>query len=71
MHDPTTPELLDRETVMLAPAAAEVLGVQHRVTWVLAQAALTMTQVDLWHARLALKTLRRDQREAITAAAED
>ena len=26
---------------------------------------------DLWRARLAVKTLRRDQREAIAAAAED
>ncbi len=26
---------------------------------------------DLWHARLAVKTLRRDEREAIAAAAED
>jgi hypothetical protein len=29
-----------------------------------------MARVDLWHARLALKTLRADQREAIAAAAE-
>ncbi len=35
-----------------------------------ARAARTMDRVDLWHARLALKTLRRDQREAIAAAAE-
>ncbi len=30
-----------------------------------------MAKVDLWYARLAVKTLRRDQREAIAAAAED
>ncbi len=29
-----------------------------------------MAKVDLWHARLAVKTLRRGQREAIAAAAE-
>ncbi len=31
----------------------------------LAKASTTMAKVDLWHARLAVKTLRRDQREAI------
>ena len=30
-----------------------------------------MDRVDLWRARLALKCLRLDQREAIAAAAED
>ena len=30
-----------------------------------------MDKADLWHARLAVKTLRRDQREAIAEAAED
>jgi len=29
-----------------------------------------MSKADLWRARLALKTLRRDQREAIAEAAE-
>ena len=29
-----------------------------------------MAPADLWWARLALKTLRKDQREAIAAAAE-
>ncbi len=37
----------------------------------LAKAAITMAKVDLWHARLAVKTLRRDQREAIAEAGED
>ena len=32
---------------------------------------VTMAPADLWHARLAVKTLRLDQREAIAAAAED
>ncbi len=35
------------------------------------QAATTMARIDLWHAQLALKTLRRDQREAIAEAAEE
>ncbi len=30
-----------------------------------------MDRVDLWHARLALLTLRLDQRQAIAEAAED
>ncbi len=29
-----------------------------------------MDRIDLWHARLAMKTLRRDQREAIAAVEE-
>jgi hypothetical protein len=29
-----------------------------------------MDRVDLWHAQLAMKTLRRDQRQAIAEAAE-
>jgi len=33
-------------------------------------AAITMDRVDLWRARLALKCLRLDQREAIAAVAE-
>ncbi len=42
-----------------------------RVTKALAKASITMAKVDLWHARLAVKTLRRDQREAIAGASED
>ena len=61
----------ERETLELAAAgAARALGASHGATRALAQAATTMGKVDLWHARLALKTLRRDQREAIAAAAE-
>ncbi len=62
----------ERETLELAAAgAAQVLGPDHGVTKALAKASITMATVDLWHARLAVKTLRRDQREAIAEAAED
>ncbi len=54
-----------------APAgAAQVLGPDHGVTKALAKAAITMGRADMWKARLAIKTLRRDQREAIAEAAE-
>ncbi len=62
----------DRETLLLATAgAARVLGHDHGVTQALAKASITMASADLWQARLALKTLRRDQREAIVAATEN
>ncbi len=62
----------ERETLLLAAAgSAKVLGASHSATRALARAAATMDKVALWHARLALKTLRRDQREAIAQAAED
>jgi hypothetical protein len=68
-HDRRHPE---RDTLELAAAgAAKVLGPDHGVTKTLARAAITMDKVDLWHARLALKTLRRDQREAIAEATEN
>ena len=61
----------EQETLEMAAAgAAQVLGPEHSVTKALARASLTMATVDLWHARLALKTLRRDQREAIAEAAD-
>ncbi len=61
----------ERETLELAAAgAAKVLGLEHSVTKALARASLTLDKVDLWHARLAVKTLRKDQREAIAAAGE-
>ncbi len=61
----------ERETLELAAAgAARVLGVDHSVTKALARASITMAKVDLWKARLAVKTLRRDQREAIAEVAE-
>ncbi len=50
--------------------AAKVLGVDHGVTKALAKAAVTMAKADLWKARLAVKTLRRGQREAIAGVAE-
>ena len=61
----------DRETLELAAAgAARVLGPDHRVTKAFAKAAVTMGKADLWRARLAMKTLRLDQRRAIAAVAE-
>ncbi len=68
-HDRRHPE---RDTLELAAAgAAQVLGPDHGVTKALAKAAITMAKADLWWARLAVKTLRRDQREAIAAATEN
>ncbi len=62
----------ERETLVLAAAgAAQVLGPDHGVTKALVRAAISMDKVDLWHARLAVKTLRRDQPEAIAEAGED
>ena len=53
----------DRETLLLAAAgAAKALGARHSATLAFAKASITMAKVDLWHARLALKTLRRAQR---------
>ncbi len=61
-----------RETLELAAAvAARTLGPDHSVTKALARAAQTMGKVDLWKVRLAIRTLRRDEREAIAAAAEN
>ena len=50
---------------MSAAGAALVLGPDHGVTQALAKASITMDKADLWRARLAVKTLRQDQREAI------
>ncbi len=62
----------ERETLMLAAAgAAKVLGPDHSATRAFAKAAATMDRVDLWRARMAMKTLSKERREAITAAAED
>ncbi len=61
----------ERETLELAAAgAATVLGASHSATRAFARAAATMAKVDLWHARLALRTLRKDQREAIAEVGE-
>ncbi len=68
-HDRRHPE---RDTLLLAAAgAAQVLGPDHGVARALARAAITMAKADLWWARLAVKTLRRDQREAIAEVGED
>ncbi len=62
----------ERETLELATAgAAKVLGRDHGVTKALARAAITMAKADLWRAWLAVKTLRRDKREAIAEVGED
>ncbi len=62
----------EREVLLLAAAgAAKVLGARHSATRAFARAAATMDRVDLWHARLALRTLRLDQRAAIAEAAEE
>ncbi len=47
-----------------------MLGPNHGVTKALARAAVTMAPADLWWARLAVKTLRRDQHEAIAEVGE-
>ncbi len=61
----------ERETLELATAgAAKVLGPDHGVTKALGRASITMAKADPWRARLAVKTLRRDQREAIAEVAE-
>jgi hypothetical protein len=39
--------------------AAKVIGLDHSATKALARASITMAKVDLWHARLAIKTLRK------------
>ncbi len=62
----------DRETLELAAqGAAKVLGADHGVTMAFAKAARTMAPADLWLARIAVKTLRRNQREAIAEVGED
>ncbi len=48
-----------------------MLGPDHSATKTFAKAAQTMDKVAIWHARLAMKTLRRDQRAAIAAAADE
>ncbi len=46
------------------------MGVSHSATKAFARAAGTMAPADLWQARLAAKTLGRDQREAISEVRE-
>ncbi len=57
-------------SILCTAGAAKVLGPDHGVTKALAKASITMAKVDLWHAQLAVKTLRRDQREAIAEVGE-
>ncbi len=45
-------------------------GRQTFVTKALARASITMAKADLWRARLAVKTLRRDQRATIAEVGE-
>ena len=47
-----------------------MLGPDHSATRAFARAAATMGKAELWRARLAMKTLRLDQRQAIAEAAE-
>ncbi len=49
---------------------ARAPGDDHRATKALAKASISMAPADLWQARLAVKTLRRAQREAIAGVAE-
>ena len=56
---------------ILRVSEGPVMGASHSATKAFAKAATTMAKVDLWHARLAIKTLCRDQREAIPEVAED
>ena len=61
----------ERETFELAASGAvRVLEPDHSATRAFAQAAITMGKANLWKARLAIKTLRLDQREAIAEAVE-
>ncbi len=62
----------ERETLLLAAAgAATVLGARHSATRAFARAAATTAKVDLWRARLALRTLSKERRAVIAEAAED
>ena len=61
----------ERETLLLAAAgAAKVLGPDHTATKAFAKAVANMDRVDLWHARLAMKTLSKERRVAIAGAGE-
>ncbi len=57
--------------LLAAAGAAKVLGARHSAAKAFAKASITMDRVDLWHARLALKTLRLDQRRDIAEVAEE
>ncbi len=53
------------------PVAAQVLGPGHSAAKAFSKAAATMDRVDLWRARQAMKTLSKERREVIAAAAEE
>ncbi len=58
----------ERDTLELTAAgAAKVLSEDHGVTKALARASITMALADLWKARLAVKTLRIEQRRLASA----
>ena len=62
----------ERESLILAAAgAALTLGEGHSATRALSRASETMDRVDLWRARLAMKTLSKERRAAIAEAVED
>ena len=50
------------------PGGAKTLDEDHSATLALSRTSETMDRVDLWHARLAMKTLSNERREAIAAA---
>ena len=67
-HERDHPE---RETLLLAAAgAAWTLGPDHSATKALTRVAANMARVDLWGARLALRTLWLEVRRDIAEAAE-
>jgi hypothetical protein len=67
-HDHRYPE---HATVLLAvTAAAQILGSDHPASKALAKAAGSMDKGDLWNARLQIKRLRPELREAIARAGE-
>ena len=80
IFDPLGAQAVEREAERLHPESdtlllvavgvAKVLGPHHSATKAFGKAAATMDRVDLWRARLAMKTLRLDQREAIAEAAD-
>ncbi len=64
----TIPDLEDAK--LMLGAAAVILGQDHAATMALARAVTTRKPADIEASRLAVKTLRRDQREAIAEVAE-
>ena len=48
-----------------------MLGPDHSATKAFTKAAATMDKVAIWHARLAMKPLSKERREAIAAAPDE